>query len=81
MQNEVVQKPQCLFSDFKFWPKVRTVDEVIKEAELKLITIDDYSDNQFQLRTKKEVKEDLDHFHRDGFDVLTNVHLISFLSE
>jgi hypothetical protein len=45
-----------------FQPKVRTVDEVIKEAELKLITIDDYSDNQFQLRTKKEVKEDLGHF-------------------
>jgi ABC-type Zn2+ transport system substrate-binding protein/surface adhesin len=42
-----MQKPQCLFSDFKFQPKARTVDEVIKEAELKLVTIDDYSDNQF----------------------------------
>jgi len=57
-----VQKPQCLLSDFKFQPQVRTVDEVIKDAELKLITIDDYSDSQFRLRTKKEVKEDLSLF-------------------
>ena len=60
--NEVMQKPQCLFSGFKFWPQARTVDEVIKEAELKLINIGDYSDIQFRLRTKEEVKEDLSPF-------------------
>lgn len=60
--TEVVQKSQCFFSGFKFWSQARTVDEVIKEAELKLITIDDYSDIQFRLRTKKQVKEDFSFF-------------------
>ena len=35
---------------------------MIKEAELKLIFIDDYFDVQFKIRTKNEVKEDLSFF-------------------
>lgn len=57
--NEVVPEPQRLSSGFEFRPQARTVDEVIKEAESKLINIGDYSNIQFRLRTKEEVKEDL----------------------
>ena len=60
--NEVLSEPQCLSFGFEFHPKARTVDEVIKEAESKLITIGDYSDNQFRLQIKEEVKEDLSPF-------------------
>lgn len=35
---------------------------MIKEAELQLISISDYSDVQFRTRTKEEVREDLSPF-------------------
>jgi len=47
---------------FDFQPKAQTVGEVIKEAELKLISVGDYSDVQFRTRTKEEVREDLSSF-------------------
>lgn len=53
---------QRLFCGFVFQPKAETVGEVIKEAELKLISIGDYSDVQFRTRTKEEVREDLSLF-------------------
>jgi len=53
---------QRLSCGFAFQPKAETVDEVIKEAELQLISIGDYSDVQFRTRTKEEVREDLSPF-------------------
>ena len=77
--NEVMQKSQCLFSDFKFWSQVRTVDEVIKEAELKLINIDDYLNIQFRLRTKEEVKENLSLFLSQRWLSMSSLMCILFL--
>lgn len=53
---------QCLSCGFNFQSKVETVNEVIKEAELKLISISDYSNVQFRTRIKNEVREDLSPF-------------------
>ena len=60
--DEVRQGSHCLPCGFHFRPKAMTVDEVIKEAETKLISIGDYSDIQFRPRTKEEVTEDLSRF-------------------
>ena len=60
--DEVRQGSHCLPCGFHFQLKAMTVNEVIKKAETKLISISDYSDIQFRLRTKKEVTEDLSHF-------------------
>jgi len=61
-ENEAGQAPQRLSCGFDFQSKAKTVGEVIKEAELKLIFIGDYSDVQFRTRTKEEVREDLSFF-------------------
>ena len=61
-KNEARQTSQRLSCGFDFQSKAKTVDEVIKETELKLIFIDDYFDVQFRIRTKKEVREDLSLF-------------------
>ena len=61
-EDEAGHSSQRLFCGFDFQPKAKTVDEVIKEAELKLISIGDYSDVQFRTRTKEEVREDLSPF-------------------
>ena len=61
-ENETRHSSQRLFCDFDFQSKAKTVDEMIKETELKLIFIDDYSDVQFRIRMKKEVREDLSSF-------------------
>ena len=47
---------------FDFQPKAQTVDEIVREAELRLISIGDYSDVPFRTRTKEEVREDLSPF-------------------
>lgn len=60
--GEAGQIYQCLSCGFDFQPKAKTVGAVIKEAELKLISIGDYSDVQFGTRTKEEVREDLNPF-------------------
>ena len=61
-KNETGQNSQRLFCGFVFQLRAKTVDEVIKEAELKLIFIDDYSDVQFRIKTKEKVREDLSSF-------------------
>ena len=61
-EDEAGHGSQRLSCAFAFQPKVQTVDEVIEEAELKLISIGDYSDVQFRTRTKEEVREDLSPF-------------------
>lgn len=61
-KDEVKQTFQHLSCNFDFQSKAKTVDEVIKETELKLIFIDDYFDLQFRTWTKKEVREDLSLF-------------------
>jgi len=61
-KNEARQTSQRLSCGFDFQSKAKTVDEVIKETELKLIFIDDYFDVQFRIRTKKEVRKDLSLF-------------------
>ncbi len=53
---------QRLSYSFAFQLKAETVDEVIKEAELQLISIGNYSDMQFRTRMKEEVREDLSPF-------------------
>ena len=60
--DEVRQASHCLLCEFHFQLKATTIDEIIKKAEIKLIFIDDYSDIQFRLRTKKEVTKDLSCF-------------------
>ena len=54
----------CLQSscDFNFQPQLQSVEEVIKAAELELISIGDYSSFQLRFRTKEEVREDLSTF-------------------
>ena len=61
-EDEAGQASQRLSCGFDFQPKAKTVGEVITEAELKLISIGDYSDLQFRTRTKEEVREDLSPF-------------------
>ena len=47
---------------FHFRPEAKTVEEVIRKAESKLISIGDYTDVQFRTRTKEQVREDLSPF-------------------
>ncbi|KAL9127436.1 MAG: hypothetical protein Q9217_003688 [Psora testacea] len=61
-KEEAGQGSRRLPCGFDFRPKAKTVGEVIKEAELKLVSIGDYSDVQFRARTKEEVREDLSPF-------------------
>ena len=57
-----VQDPLRLSCGFHFQPKAKSVDEVIREAKLRLISIGDYSDMPFRTGTKEEVIEDLSPF-------------------
>ena len=61
-EDEARYSSQRLFCDFDFQSKAEIVDEMIKKTEFKLIFIDDYSDVQFRIKTKKEVREDLSSF-------------------
>ena len=61
-KNEAGQGSRRLSCGFDFQSKAQTVDEVIKEAELKLIFVDDYFNVQFRFRMKKEVRKDLSLF-------------------
>ena len=47
---------------FKFQPKAKTVEEVLKEADSSLISIGDYSGFPFRCRNKKDMREDLGTF-------------------
>ena len=54
--------PRRLSCGFDFQQKAATVNEVIEEAERRLISIGDYSDVQFRAKTREEVREDLSPF-------------------
>jgi hypothetical protein len=47
---------------FRLSAKAKSIDEVIKDAKLQLISIGGYSDDQLRTRTKEEVREDLSPF-------------------
>jgi len=51
-----------LFRDLDFQSTAQTVDEVIQEVELKLISLNNYFDYLFRIRTSEEVKEELNCF-------------------
>lgn len=60
--NDVVNVLLHLSRDLDFQSTAQTVDEVIREVELKLISLDDYFDYSFRIRMSEEVKEKLSCF-------------------
>ena len=61
-EDKPVQGCLRLSCGFNFQPKAKSVDKVIREAELRLISIGDYSDMPFRTGTKEEVAKDLSPF-------------------
>ncbi len=55
--NDVAEDAPHLVCGFNFQPIAQTVGEVIKKAELKLISIGDYSDFPLRTRSSEEVRE------------------------
>lgn len=76
-----VQDSLYLSSGFNFQSKAKSVNKVIGEAELKLISIGDYSDILFKTGTKEEVAEDLSKPFSTfelALDVPTYIRLVAF---